>query len=104
LQRGLSSLVTPGISAIEYYNRRQKLAELLPSNSIAILAAGDLKYRSGSSAVFYNFHQDADFSYLTGSLHDSLLHRERQMLIATQGFLEPEALAVIGKLYTVFYA
>ncbi|KIW04220.1 uncharacterized protein PV09_04527 [Verruconis gallopava] len=70
--------ITPGITAVEYYHRRQKLAELLPVNSVAILAAGDVKYRSGSSAVFYDFHQDPDFLYLTG-------------------FLEPEALAVIAK-------
>jgi intermediate cleaving peptidase 55 len=58
--------VTPGISAQEYYDRRAKLAKALPSNSIAILAASDLKYRSG--AVFYKFHQDSDFLYLTGIL------------------------------------
>ncbi|ORY03842.1 peptidase M24, structural domain-containing protein [Clohesyomyces aquaticus] len=68
--------VTPGITAQEYYNRRAKLAEALPPNSIAILAASDLKYRSG--AVFYKFHQDPDFLYLTG-------------------FNEPDAVAVIEK-------
>ncbi|KAF2091772.1 hypothetical protein K490DRAFT_30835 [Saccharata proteae CBS 121410] len=67
--------VTPGISALEYANRRQKLANLLPPSSVAIIAASDTKYRSG--AVFYEFHQDPDFFYLTG-------------------FNEPEALAVIG--------
>ncbi|KAF2262005.1 xaa-Pro aminopeptidase-like protein [Lojkania enalia] len=69
--------VTPGISAQEYYTRRAKLAKALPPNSIAILAASDLKYRSG--AVFYRFHQDPDFLYLTG-------------------FNEPDALAIIEKL------
>lgn len=68
--------VTPGISAQEYYNRRVKLAKALPPNSIAVLAASDLKYRSG--AVFYKFHQDPDFLYLTG-------------------FNEPDALAIIEK-------
>ncbi|KAF2468477.1 xaa-Pro aminopeptidase-like protein [Lindgomyces ingoldianus] len=68
--------VTPGITAQEYYNRRANLAHALPPNSIAILAASDLKYRSG--AVFYKFHQDPDFLYLTG-------------------FNEPDALAVIEK-------
>jgi intermediate cleaving peptidase 55 len=67
--------VTPGITAIEYYKRRQALAELLPKNSIAIIPAGDIKYRPGSSAVFYDFHQDPDFHYLTGT---SDLHRSRQ--------------------------
>jgi intermediate cleaving peptidase 55 len=65
----LMRVVTPGIKAIEYYQRRQKLAELLPQNSVAILAAGDVRYRPGSSAVFYNFYQDPDFLYLTGSVH-----------------------------------
>lgn len=69
--------VTPGISALEYAHRRSKLAKSLPPNSIAVLAASDLKYRSGS--VFYKYHQDPDFLYLTG-------------------FNEPEALAVIEKL------
>ncbi|KAF2110711.1 peptidase M24, structural domain-containing protein [Lophiotrema nucula] len=69
--------ITPGISAQEYYNRRAKLAKSLPPNSIAILAASELKYRSG--AVFYKFHQDPDFLYLTG-------------------FNEPDALAVIEKI------
>lgn len=57
--------MTPGITAQEYYDRRVKLARSLPDNSIAILAAADLKYRSG--AVFYKFHQDSDFLYLTGT-------------------------------------
>ncbi|KAF2193513.1 xaa-Pro aminopeptidase-like protein [Zopfia rhizophila CBS 207.26] len=69
--------VTPGITAQEYYDRRAKLAEALPLNSIAILAASDLKYRSG--AVFHKFHQDPDFLYLTG-------------------FNEPDALAIIEKI------
>lgn len=68
--------MTPGISATEYHLRRERLAGALPSNSIAILSASDIKYRSNS--VFYAYHQDADFFYLTG-------------------FNEPEALAVIQK-------
>ncbi|KAF2130669.1 hypothetical protein P153DRAFT_366217 [Dothidotthia symphoricarpi CBS 119687] len=56
--------VTPGITALEYHERRAKLAKELPPNSIAVLAASDLKYASG--AVFYKFHQDPDFLYLTG--------------------------------------
>jgi intermediate cleaving peptidase 55 len=69
--------VTPGITALEYFERRSKLAKELPSNSIAVLAANDLKYASG--AVFYKFHQDPDFRYLTG-------------------FLEQDALAIIEKI------
>jgi len=60
---------------LEYAQRRARLAESLPPDSIAIIAASDVKYRSG--AVFYKFHQDPNFLYLTG-------------------FDEPEALAVIG--------
>ncbi|KAL8799157.1 MAG: hypothetical protein Q9182_006094 [Xanthomendoza sp. 2 TL-2023] len=68
--------LTPGITALEYAQRRSKLASKLPKDGVAILAASDVKYRSGP--VFYEFHQDSDFFYLTG-------------------FNEPEAVAVIGK-------
>jgi intermediate cleaving peptidase 55 len=57
--------VTPNITALEYYERRAKLAKELPPNSIAIIAGSDVKYASG--AVFYKFHQDPDFLYLTGT-------------------------------------
>lgn len=56
--------LTPGIPALEYHYRRAALAEKLPKNSIAILAANELKYKSG--AVFYEYHQDPSFLYLTG--------------------------------------
>ena len=62
-----SSAVTPGITAIEYAQRRSKLAAKLPNKAIAIVAASEVKYRSGN--VFYNFHQDPDFFYLTGVDH-----------------------------------
>ena len=68
--------LTPGITAQEYANRRTALASKLPDNAIAIVAAADTVFRSGN--VFYPFHQDPDFFYLTG-------------------FNEPEALAIIGK-------
>ncbi|KAL2409274.1 Intermediate cleaving peptidase 55 [Exophiala dermatitidis] len=68
--------LTPGIAAQEYADRRTRLAAKLPDRAIAIVAASDIQFRSGS--VFYEFHQDPDFLYLTG-------------------FNEPEALAVIGK-------
>jgi hypothetical protein len=64
LQRLTYLLVTPGITAIEYAERRTKLAAKLPDKAIAIVAASDVKYRSGN--VFYKFHQDPDFFYLTG--------------------------------------
>lgn len=57
-------IVTPGITALEYSHRRAKVASRLPEGGIAIVAASDLKFRSG--AVFYDFHQDSNFFYLTG--------------------------------------
>jgi len=76
----LKLAVTPGITALEYAQRRWKLADLLERNSVAVIAGTDLKYRSGS--VFYEFHQNPDFFYLTG-------------------FNEPEAVAVIGTESTI---
>jgi len=60
--------VTPGISALEYHHRRAALAQKLPHNSIAVLASADVKFRSG--AVFYEFHQEPNFFYLTGTTPD----------------------------------
>ena len=68
--------VTPGITSQEYADRRSRLAASLPGNGIAILASYNTKYRSG--AVFYEFHQEPNFFYMTG-------------------FNEPEAVAVIQK-------
>ena len=68
--------LTPGISAFEYAERRARLAKSMPPGSVAILAASDIKTRSG--AVFYKFHQDPNFFYLTG-------------------FNETEAVAIIAK-------
>ena len=69
--------VTPGITAQEYWQRRTQLAKKLPKGAITIIAAADVKFRS-PPAVFYEYHQDANFFYLTG-------------------FNEPDAVAVIGK-------
>ena len=68
--------LTPGITALEYAQRRFRLAAKLPNNGVAVLSAATLKYRSG--AVFYEFSQDSNFFYLTG-------------------FDEPSAVAVIRK-------
>ena len=57
--------VTRGIAALEYAERRSNLAAKLPKNSFALLAASEVKYKSG--AVFYEFHQDSNFFYLTGT-------------------------------------
>lgn len=56
--------ITPGISALEYHYRRAALASKLPKNGIAILAANEVKFRSG--AVFYEYRQEPNFYYLTG--------------------------------------
>lgn len=56
--------LTPGISALEYFNRRQALADKMAPHSIAILPGSCVKYASGS--VFYPFQQNNDFFYLTG--------------------------------------
>lgn len=56
--------LTPGISALEYYQRRVRLAEKIPKGSIAILPGNSIKYASGS--VFYQFQQNTDLFYLTG--------------------------------------
>jgi intermediate cleaving peptidase 55 len=58
------SKVTPEISAQEYHDRRERLANLLPPNSVALLPSSVVKYRSGP--VFHKFHQDSNFFYLTG--------------------------------------
>lgn len=56
--------LTPGISALEYYERRLKLAAQLPANSAAILVGNGIQHSSGS--VFYDFQPDTDMFYLTG--------------------------------------
>ncbi|KAK4134867.1 Creatinase/aminopeptidase [Trichocladium antarcticum] len=68
--------ITPGITAREYADRRANLAFSLPTGAVAVLAAAEVKYRSG--AVFYPFRQESNFLYLTG-------------------FSEPNSLAVIRK-------
>lgn len=83
--------MTPGISALEYAERRARLAQSLPPGSIAVLAASDIKYRSG--AVFYRFHQDPNFLYLTGVWQRSDLWTK---CLQGPGFNEPEAIAIIG--------
>lgn len=83
--------VTRGITALEYAQRRTNLAAKLPKNSIALLAASEVKYRSGS--VFYEFHQDSNFFYLTGTA----VILVSVLVLKHIGFNEPEAVAVIGR-------
>lgn len=68
--------LTPGISALEYYNRRSELVRKLPPKSIAILVGNQVQYSSGS--VFHEFQQDNDLYYMTG-------------------WLEPNSVAIIEK-------
>ena len=58
--------LTPHITAAEYHARRCALLSRLPRRAIAIVAAADTVFRSGN--VFFPFHQDPDFAYLTGWL------------------------------------
>lgn len=61
-----SGQLTPGIHALEYYQRRMALAKEMPRNSAAILVGNKVQFSSG--AVFYEFQQDNDLYYLTGWL------------------------------------
>lgn len=58
--------ITPGISTDEYISRRKKLLELLPENSLAIIASAPTKMMT--DVVPYPFRQDANYSYITGCL------------------------------------
>ena len=69
--------LTPGISALEYFQRRLRLASKLPDNSLAIIIGNTTQFSSGS--VFYDFQQDNDFYYLTGWLEpDSIMVLEKK--------------------------
>ena len=56
--------LTPGISAMEYFQRRLRVAAELQPNSCLIIPGNDVQFASG--AVFYPFQQDTDMYYLTG--------------------------------------
>ncbi|KAI0063075.1 peptidase M24 [Artomyces pyxidatus] len=56
--------VTPGIPLHEYERRRAALMEGLPSGSLVVVVAGQVKYMSGGAS--YKFRQASDFWYLTG--------------------------------------
>lgn len=68
--------ITPGISALEYYDRRLELAKQLPVKSLVILVGNEVQFSSGS--VFYDFQQDNNLYYMTG-------------------WLEPNSVAIIEK-------
>ncbi|CAA2972654.1 intermediate cleaving peptidase 55, mitochondrial [Olea europaea var. sylvestris] len=56
--------ITPGITSEEYVSRRNKLLELLPDKSLAIIASAPVKMMT--DVVPYTFRQDADYFYITG--------------------------------------
>lgn len=56
--------ITPGITTEEYISRRKRLLELLPENSLAVIAAAPIKMMT--DVVPYTFRQDADYLYITG--------------------------------------
>lgn len=56
--------ITPGISSEEYIWRRKRLLQLLPENSLAIVASAPVKMMN--DVVPYTFRQDADYNYITG--------------------------------------
>lgn len=68
--------LTPGITAVEYHERRAALCHSLPRDSAVVLPSASVQYRSG--AVFHAFRQESNFLYLTG-------------------FSEPESLAVLRR-------
>lgn len=56
--------LTPGITALEYFQRRIDLASKLPDQSLAIVVGAQVQFASGS--VFYDFQQNNDLFYLSG--------------------------------------
>lgn len=62
--------------------RRQKLREKLPANSVAVLFANPVRNRSND--VDYIYHQDPDFYYLTGYKEPHavlLIFKDKQKLV-----------------------
>ena len=60
--------LTPGFTSEEYAKRRQNLAEKLPPNSVALLAAALPAHIASTHIPYPGYRQDADFAYLTGIL------------------------------------
>jgi Aminopeptidase P, N-terminal domain len=75
--------VRPGVTLNEFQHRRARLAELLPTDSIAVVASAQTTYKAG--VVPYPYRQSADFLYLTGSLQPGVAilhkHSEKGMVI-----------------------
>lgn len=67
--------VTPGLSAVEFEQRRASLMKSLPDNAVVICLGYSTRYMTNN--IFYQFHQNTDFWYLCG-------------------FNEPDAALVLG--------
>jgi len=64
-----------------HMERRQKLREKMPANSVAVFFANPVRNRAND--VDYNYHQDPDFYYLTGYREPNavlLIFKEKQQL------------------------
>jgi Xaa-Pro aminopeptidase len=59
-----SNMPSDFLSKAFYKERRQKLREKLPANSVAVFFAGPIRNRAND--VDYVYHQNPDFYYLTG--------------------------------------
>lgn len=89
--------MTPGITALEYAQRRSRLANKLPKNAIAVLAASEVTYRA--NGIFHTYRQDSNFFYLTGLFHcKSRIKQVAHSKSLSIGFNEPNALAIIGEI------
>ncbi|GLB33304.1 putative peptidase M24 [Lyophyllum shimeji] len=56
--------LTPGIPLEDYEQRRRRLMDRLPDNSLVVSVAAPIKYMSKN--IFYKYRQASDFWYLTG--------------------------------------
>lgn len=80
------------ITQKEFQARRQKLAEQLPANSVALIPAGHELLRNGDA--HYRFRQDSNFYYLTGfSEPDALLVVTNEKEVRSILFNRPRNLA-----------
>lgn len=71
-----ASEVTPGISRIEYQDRRARVAKDLPNNSVTIFPSNPQKYMTED--VPYLYHHNTDLMYMCGITEPgSLLLAER---------------------------
>ena len=57
------------ISEVEYKNRREKLANFISKNSLAVVCSASYKVRSNDTE--YPYRQDSNFYYLTGFKEDN---------------------------------